>query len=975
MSAGDVTFTGSLNQDTGSGGAPVYNSSVFIQEVDGTPSGTASIIIVPNGTITSVAGGTATLNFVATPAGSTTQVQFNNAGVLGASANFAWNNTDNLLTLAGTPGSTGNSIALVNGLKVGANSATAAAAGAGSFRLSGTAVQASDGTNWNTLAAGGTVTSVGVASTDFSVSGSPVTTSGNITLNINNDAVTYAKIQNVTTNRLLGRATAGSGDVEEITLGTGLSYTGTTLNVSTTGGTVTSVAVSGGSTGLTTSGGPITTSGTITLAGTLAIANGGTGQTTANPAFNALAPSQTSNSGKFLTTNGTDTSWAAVSATPGGSTTNIQFNNTSAFDGDGELTWDTTGKNFTANGTSAGTVSITTPAIGSAIISSVAGTSSIVDIAATGSGTEAVSTNFILGSESAASSGYIRVRPDTVATSGTLNQRASGILGCYNASSGANTNIAITPALTANVTVSNYGDLILGSYTTGTTGYITIAGQEGTTATKGARSIISCFNTNTSSSAGTITLTGSGGAVIASSISSSGTAASTISSTGVNSYVQGCNIASTSGTQAITSTGANSAILNTTHTGTGSITASGANSIITGVTSTSSGAITASSTSSIVLACRNTSSSTLLAGPSAGFSNTVIGLLVSTNSSSYGITNTNTSTSGVSIVGGTNNRVTGTSNTSNSVIVGGSSNTISGASVGAALLGGNINTASSTGAVVVGGSGNTASGTYSAVLAGSSNTASGTNSIITGGDSNQASATYSAVLGGSNNIANQTSSAVLGGFTNTASGTYAAVVGGTNNTCSSSASAVLAGNNNSNSGSYSAVIGGDSNTTTKDYAVILGGIAGNARHTAAVVSGHNSSENCQRGEYGLLAYTTDATPTQLTIANLAASTSTRLTLQNSEQWSFDISVVVGGGTTTNAAWFHIRGGIKRGATAASTTIIGTNVSESGIDAGLAGIACVAQADTTNGALQIMVTGLAATTLGWGAYVKAMQIIY
>ena len=44
-------------------------------------------------------------------------------------------------------------------------------------------------------------------------------------------------------------------------------------------GTVTSVDVSGGTTGLTTSGGPITTSGTITLAGTLAVANGGTGVT------------------------------------------------------------------------------------------------------------------------------------------------------------------------------------------------------------------------------------------------------------------------------------------------------------------------------------------------------------------------------------------------------------------------------------------------------------------------------------------------------------------------------------------------------------------------------------------------------------------------------------------------------------------------------------------------------------------------
>jgi hypothetical protein len=45
-------------------------------------------------------------------------------------------------------------------------------------------------------------------------------------------------------------------------------------------GTVTSVAVSGGTTGLTTSGGPVTGSGTITLAGTLGVANGGTGATT-----------------------------------------------------------------------------------------------------------------------------------------------------------------------------------------------------------------------------------------------------------------------------------------------------------------------------------------------------------------------------------------------------------------------------------------------------------------------------------------------------------------------------------------------------------------------------------------------------------------------------------------------------------------------------------------------------------------------
>ena len=55
--------------------------------------------------------------------------------------------------------------------------------------------------------------------------------SGSQAATISNDAVTYAKMQNVTANKLMGRATAGAGDMEEITLGTALSYTGTTLNV------------------------------------------------------------------------------------------------------------------------------------------------------------------------------------------------------------------------------------------------------------------------------------------------------------------------------------------------------------------------------------------------------------------------------------------------------------------------------------------------------------------------------------------------------------------------------------------------------------------------------------------------------------------------------------------------------------------------------------------------------------------------
>jgi hypothetical protein len=46
----------------------------------------------------------------------------------------------------------------------------------------------------------------------------------------------------------------------------------------------------------------------------LSLPQGGTGQANANSAFNALVPSQSSNSGKYLTTNGTNTSWGSISA-------------------------------------------------------------------------------------------------------------------------------------------------------------------------------------------------------------------------------------------------------------------------------------------------------------------------------------------------------------------------------------------------------------------------------------------------------------------------------------------------------------------------------------------------------------------------------------------------------------------------------------------------------------------------------------
>jgi len=190
-------------------------------------------------------------------------------------------------------------------------------------------------------AGAGTVTSVAASggTTGLSFTGSPITTSGTLTLGgtlaianggtgatsasgarltlsaaasgANSDitsltglttALTVAQggtgVATVPTN---GQLLIGNGtgyNLANITAGSGIVVTnsagGITIASTAGGGSVTSVNVSGGTTGLTTSGGPITGAGTITLAGTLAIANGGTGATTDSGARSALGvPSNT----------------------------------------------------------------------------------------------------------------------------------------------------------------------------------------------------------------------------------------------------------------------------------------------------------------------------------------------------------------------------------------------------------------------------------------------------------------------------------------------------------------------------------------------------------------------------------------------------------------------------------------------------------------------------------------------------------
>ena len=156
-----------------------------------------------------------------------------------------------------------------------------------------------DEPQWTTISGVGTVTSVNLtAGTGISVSGGPITTAGSIT------------VVNTAPDQIVSLTGAG-----------GTSITGTypsfTISSTSATGTVTSVAASGGTTGLTFTGSPITTAGTLTLGGTLAVANGGTGATDAASALTNLGAYPASNPAGYTSNVGTVTSVSGTGTVSG----------------------------------------------------------------------------------------------------------------------------------------------------------------------------------------------------------------------------------------------------------------------------------------------------------------------------------------------------------------------------------------------------------------------------------------------------------------------------------------------------------------------------------------------------------------------------------------------------------------------------------------------------------------------------------
>jgi hypothetical protein len=202
-------------------------------------------------------------------------------------------------------------------------------------------------TSWTLAGDGGTPQTISDSNTATFAGGTGISTTASATdtLTITNTGVTSAiggtgvDVNSATgavtftidLNELSTTTTSGEADFFPVVNSTGSQFKIAPSNIllstfnndsgwTSNTGTVTSVQVSGGSTGLTFSGGPITTSGTITMAGTLAIGNGGTGVTT------------TPTAGQLLIGNTTNSDYDLANLTAG---TGITITN-----GDGSITID-----------------------------------------------------------------------------------------------------------------------------------------------------------------------------------------------------------------------------------------------------------------------------------------------------------------------------------------------------------------------------------------------------------------------------------------------------------------------------------------------------------------------------------------------------------------------------------------------------------------------------------------------------------
>lgn len=177
---------------------------------------------------------------------------------------------------------------------------------------------------------------------------------------------------------------------------------------------------------------------------------------------------------------------------------------------------------------------------------------------------------------------------------------------------------------------------------------------------------------------------------------------------------------------------------------------------------------------------------------------------------------------------------------------------------------------------------------------------------------------------------------------------------------------------------YGGVAIGNDCYVNQGYGVAMGNYARtHARYGAFIYANGYLADagDAQTGVMVLRKATTDATPSAITSTGGAASSSNQLILTNESAITFTGTVVVREDATDGddyAGW-EIKGVIMRQGQASDTTLGVGIVNKLYHTAGLANASVALSADTSNGALQVEATGIAATNLHWVATLNFSEV--
>jgi hypothetical protein len=299
--------------------------------------------------------------------------------------------------------------------------------------------------------------------------------------------------------------------------------------------------------------------------------------------------------------------------------------------------------------------------------------------------------------------------------------------------------------------------------------------------------------------------------------------------------------------------------------------------------------------------------------------------------------------------------------------------TIANTGVTSAVAGSGISVSSGTGAVTIGNTG---------VLSFSAGTTGLTPNTATTG-----AVTLAGILGLANGGTNANLTAVNGGAVYSTGSALAITAAGTSGqvltsngaaapTWQAVASALQLYKENPStptapvaSGTNAVAIGSSSSATGNNAFAIGAGTSANVNNELVIGNGNFATAGDAQS---IVIMSRNSTTTAAATELFVDGSTQRLVLPNNSAWTFFIKVV-GRRTGTTGTWamYTFTGGITRDGTAATTVLRAST--RTIIDESAGALNCTIAADTTNGSLNITVTGIAGQTIRWVATSEITQV--